>query len=306
MANNTPYLCGGTFFTQLLRMKKSASRTKADGLKGEKDQVNNQRMLESLILFFKPDFKVYSDGTFKGDTSDYKNCKESQGENLPFDDSRTDFSQFDNLIKTQYKQVLPVMKQFVDRFIKTDDEAKVTSAVKALLQTIADDEGIPANAPFYMGPMGSPLTKVELAQKEEIILEPFLLGIWHYILLNRPNNTAGRETFVSWHRPPSKDGKGKTWTYVSKIGSDYHDIYLHRLDEDFAFDASADTPEDVIDEDTESYESVVDESPITAAYQNLFLQQVFINNGVINNWHNAPGGTQIAHLENLTMVWGKK
>ena len=54
-----PRLCGGTFFLQLLRMKKPSSRSKADGRLGEKDSVNNQRVLEALIRFFSPDFAVY-------------------------------------------------------------------------------------------------------------------------------------------------------------------------------------------------------------------------------------------------------
>lgn len=309
MANGVPFLCGGTFFTQLLRMKKSPSRSRTDGLTGEKDKVNNQRMLEALIRFFKPDFMVYSDNTFKGDTSDYKSCKESQGDNLPFDESRTDFSYFDNLVKKQYKDVLPLMKQFVDRFINTDDEKKVSDAVKALLQTIADDKSIDDNAEFFMGAMGNPLTKAELANRQEIILEPFLLGVWHFILLHRPVNTDGRNTFLAWHQAPSRELRGKGWKYISKIGKSYPEIYLHRSDEDFAFEkAVEELPDEMIEEDEETYESTTDDSPVTEAYNQVFLlqQQILNNHGVINNWHNAPGGIQVAHIENLTITWGKK
>lgn len=112
-----PRLCGGTFFLQLLRMKKPSSRSKADGRLGEKDSVNNQRVLESLIRFFDPDFAVYADNTFKGDTSDYRACKASVGDNLPFD-TRTDFSRFDSMIKNNYEAAQNKMVSFVSKYIR--------------------------------------------------------------------------------------------------------------------------------------------------------------------------------------------
>ena len=74
---NVPRLCGGTFFLQVLRMKKPMSRKPSKALEGEKDRVNNQRVLEALIQLFDPKFMVYADSTFKGDTSDYRACKEA-------------------------------------------------------------------------------------------------------------------------------------------------------------------------------------------------------------------------------------
>ena len=301
---NVPRLCGGTFFLQILRMKKPSTRTKKDGLKGEKDQVNNQRVLEALIQFFSPKFQVYADSTFKGDTSDYRACKEATGDNLPFDESRTDFSTFDSLIKNNYDKVLPLMQSFVKRFIRTDEPDRVKKVVRSLLQLIDEDETILQSDLFYMGEMGQPISKTELKKQGCIILEPFLLGIWHFILLNRQNNSIGRDTFLSWNKAP--EGKGQQWKYISTIGETYPTDISVRCISDTSFTTDNCSTEysalfeEELEDDQESYASVENTDPAFLEYKALFVQQTIIN-PVVNNWYNAPGGIQIGHIDKLEL-----
>ena len=293
----TPRLCGGTFFLQVLRMKKPKVRRQADLLDGVTEPLSNQRVLEALIRIFEPNFMVYADGTFKGDVSDYRACKESNGDNLPFDDSRTDFSHFDSIIKNDYSRVLPAMCHFVDTFINTD---KMYPVIKAILECIEQDETTD-DAVFYMGEMGSPITKADLLNAKEIILEPFLLGIWHFILLNRPNNLIGRGTFEEWNMAPQT--KGQHWKYVSPIGKDYHDIKISRYND------SSVIPEEIYEghgpeefyEDTEEYESEVVTDPEFIKYKEAFYQPV-----IVNNWYNAPNGIQAQNIGSLTINMTRK
>lgn len=296
-----PRLCGGTFFLQLLRMKKPPTRSRADGLMGERDLVNNQRILEALIRMFKPDFMVYADSTFKGDVSDYRACKAAVGDNLPFDETRADFSKFDEIIRHDYQHALPVMHMFVKKYIKTEEPSLVISSVKAMLQTVADDKTIQPTDKFYMGEMGLPLTKAKLTSTDCIILEPFLLGLWHFIVMNRPDNLIGRATFCAWNK--KQPGENKPWRYVSGIGGDYPDVAIRLLDgtviQDAGFFAKNEDVYEELDEDEESYASSAEADPIFSEYRQLFLQQNFLFNNGKFFIQNAAKIYNIEHVDHL-------
>ena len=296
---NVPRLCGGTFFLQVLRMKKPMSRKPSKALEGEKDRVNNQRVLEALIQLFDPKFMVYADSTFKGDTSDYRACKEAAGSNLPFTDKYTDFSVFDRIVKTDYKMILPRMKHFTDTFICMDKPKKVDSSVRALLSCIDKDETILPEDKFYMGEMGHPITKADLLKKDKIALDSFLLGLWHFILMNRQNNRVGRDTFEDWCDEP--EGPGKQWKYSSKIGADYPTVAIHRSDDELIINSQENDVHDdveILDEDEQSYETDTSDDPGLREYKQYFIQQVFVNNGTYIQ-QNAKNIYNIAYVEHL-------
>jgi len=296
--NNVPRLCGGTFFLQILRMKKPMSRKKENGLVGEKDKVNNQRALEALIQLFDPSYKVYSDGSFKGDTSAYRACTKSVGSNLPFSDKYANFTPFDNIVKNNYERILPRIKHFTDTFIDTDKPRMVNSAIKALLSCVEHDETISSDTEFYMGEMGHPITKEALIQQTDISLDSFLLGLWHFILLNRQNNLVGRDTYEAWYSP---DGDGKPWKHNPETGSDYHNIRIHRTGDSFVINDHVNQDffeEEPFEEDECSYETDNSDDPGLKEYKQFFIQQNFINNGVYIQ-QNANTINNIAYVEHL-------
>lgn len=277
---DVPRLCGGTFLTQLLKTKKPSSRSKAEGLSGEKDSVNNQRVLEALIHIFYPEFTITCDDTFKTDVSAYLACDKAQGTNLPFTAKHcgNHLNIFDSLIKTKYAVLLNQMVEFVDTYLKRDN---IKSVVCALLQTIQEDTSITNDTVFYMGKMGD-LTKAQLSQVDTVNLECFLLGIWHFILLNRPNNKVGRATFLEWNKCM---GPGKPWEYVSRIGEDV-DVHILRDNGDCVEHNAEEEPETVIlSEDTEEYIPDGTISPSLYQYQQL----------IINNFYGAPGSNNVQY-----------
>lgn len=211
-----PYLCGGTFFVLLTEAKgKTLSRRQLR--KRKTDIISNKNMLEALIQMMMPSFVQPPSGrTFDGDTTDYRSCKVSYGENLPFDDE-DEIRNFDNRIKTDYSSVLSCMDDFIVTFLKTDSEAKMDRLLYALLTLIEDDELIMPKTPFYLS--SAPIEKKDLLALDHYCLSALLLGIWHFIIMNRHNNEKGRATFEKWHKRAEEIGA--RWKFVSTIGKSY-------------------------------------------------------------------------------------
>jgi hypothetical protein len=76
---------------------------------------------------------------------------------------------------------------------------------------------------------------------QEVCLPAFLLGIWHYILINRKENTVGIETYNRWHKAP-EECRGK-WTFIGPNGASItRDIKVNFRSEPVENIASADEP----------------------------------------------------------------
>lgn len=211
-----PYLCGGTFFVLLTEAKrKGASRRQL--MSGIKSRASNKEMLEALIQLLMPSFQQPPSGrTFEGDTSDYRACKMSRGENLPFDDD-LEIRAFDKKIKTEYASVLAGMDAFVDNYLSTESEERMRWLIQALLTLISKDIRITSDSLFYLSEV--PITKAELLDLEKYYLSPLLLAVWHFIVMNRPENERGRDTFEAWHE--RADEMNARWRFTDDIGKTY-------------------------------------------------------------------------------------
>ena len=212
----TPYLCGGVFFLLLTEAKgKPASRRQLQS--GLKDRVSNKNILEALIQLIMPSFQQPSVGkTFEGDTSDYRACKVSRGLNLPFDDD-TEIDGFDNRVKSQYQNVVHQMDALIDNFLRTDSAEKMRWLIQAILTLISEDHSITDDTLFYLSE--SPISKKELLTLDQYCLSSLLLAVWHYIVVNRPDNEKGRATFEQFHE--HADEVGARWKFISPIGKTY-------------------------------------------------------------------------------------
>lgn len=119
-----PRLCGGTFFTLVLQALKPRMKAR-EHYKGDSDSdgLSDPDVFMGLIRVINPDYQEPQKGTLKGKTNDYKACKISKGEYLPFGDAAV-IQEFDNRIQTSYKAVLSDMDAFVERFLETGTVAK--------------------------------------------------------------------------------------------------------------------------------------------------------------------------------------
>lgn len=216
MINGYPRLCGGTFFTLVLQALKQ--RTSARGhIDNERDGLSNPEVLSGLIRVINPDFKRPTKDTFGTNTSEYMKCKISRGTYFPFDEPAT-INAFDQRVKNDYQSALILMSDFVDSFIEVGTVAdKVVWLVKALIELIAEDESIGGQEHFFICENGHFVTKTDLVEVQNVCLPAFLLGIWHYIIIDGKENTIGADTYKKWHKAP-KERRGK-WIFIGSNGA---------------------------------------------------------------------------------------
>lgn len=188
-----PYLCGGTFFFLLIQAKKSRT-TVRERVKGKSDGLNDSAMMESLIQAINGKSTNAYGNSLKKNTSEFRECRINGSVHIPFNDPVT-ASTYDKDIKTNYDALLIRMTNFTEKFI---GQEKASWLGTALIDLIESDKTIPDSTLFYVCQDGTTLSKVELHKSESLELQPLLIGIIHFILLNRTDNKSGHETLETW------------------------------------------------------------------------------------------------------------
>lgn len=193
-----PYLCGGVFLTQLMQARKPRAGVR-EHYAGDSDGLSDPETMLAFIKMMSPDFTAPAGQTFKENTSSYKNCRKNSGTYLPFAADSAEVRAFDECVRYEYTKALTRMVSFTDDFIEVGTKTKKDEyLVQELVEIIRDDEDIPATAVFYINEDGSPSTKTQLLAATAICFQSFLVGVWHYILMKRPDNIPGRSTIQSW------------------------------------------------------------------------------------------------------------
>ncbi len=283
-----PVLCGGTFFTLLLEARQARSGKK-EQLYGKKDGLSEPETLAGLLRVMYPEYKQPSgESVFRTNTSDYKTCKNNGG-NLPF--FGQEISAFDKRVKSDYQAVLVSMCAFVKDFIEVGGSVKRDEwLVKALIDLIDSDQSVMDTDAFYVCEDGQPLTKTALRLMASFCFPAFLLGVWHFAIVCRADNTVGCATFNEWC--PQNNRKPRT--YTGTMGEKYADrnivLTMPAVDKS-AVDASATTIENGLYEEY-SGETYYEEQPKpnpkpTTINQTINAPAVFFNSGAnvmqINN-----------------------
>ena len=204
-----PRLCGGTVFTLILEARQQRYGVR-EHFAGDSDGLSEMDTLIGLAQVMVPDLKRPAktrEDTVQGNTTEFKICKTAGGKGYyPFS-NRQSKKAFDDRVKGNYAEALKAMCDFVKNFIwvKGSDKQDV-NLVKALLDLIERDNSINDSQVFYIMPDGKPVTKQRIDQidGEDVCLESFLLGVWHYAIMRREGNTIGKATMNEWC--PSKGG----------------------------------------------------------------------------------------------------
>ena len=204
-----PRLCGGTVFTLILEARQQRYGVR-EYFAGDSDGLSEMDTLIGLAQVMVPDLKRPAktrEDTVQGNTTEFKICKTAGGKGYyPFS-NRQSKKAFDDRVKGYYAEALKAMCDFVKNFIwvKGSDKQDV-NLVKALLDLIERDDSINNSQVFYIMPDGKPVTKQRIDQidGEDVCLESFLLGVWHYAIMRREGNTIGKATMNEWC--PSKGG----------------------------------------------------------------------------------------------------
>ena len=190
---NIPYLCGGTLLLLLERAKKTSISARERN-QGINDNLSNPEMLKGLITVVTGSCPPVHGDSFKKNTSQYRKCEISGNTYIPFNDNDTILT-FDRDVKENYADVVRRMIGFTNRFISQN---KAERLVCELVGVISKDEGISDGDHFHISSDGLAMTKTDLIEQKHYDLQPFLVGILHYILLYRQDNTLGKATFDDW------------------------------------------------------------------------------------------------------------
>ena len=224
-----PYLCGGTFFSLLLQIRKERNKAR-NSLNSEIDGLSDVDLMKGLLhVVTQNNASDLYDPTFKKNVSQYKSCQMNSGTYIPLTDEAV-ISNFDNAVKHKNSDVLKRMSEFVDKFLNIN---LATWLVSALLEVIEDDSNIGDNAQFFID-SDTILTKRDLRETRVFEFQPFLLAVLHYIILNRRENKRGRATFEIWFKRKSKNSE---WIFQSDIGkAGVNDIYVESVSDNAGTD----------------------------------------------------------------------
>jgi len=166
--------------------------------KGERDGLSDPEVLVGLIKVINPDYQEPKEGALKGKTNDFKSCKTSTGQYLPFGD-KPEVEAFDERVRTDYQAALGAMTEFAAMFLETGTAVqKDVRLVKALIDLIEQDDSIQPNEEFYIEENGGKIKKTALGGLNDVCLPAFLLGVWHYVVVNRKDNSVGKATYDDW------------------------------------------------------------------------------------------------------------
>lgn len=281
MSNSVyPRLCGGTFFTLVLQALKQRAKAR-EHYNGERDGLSDPEVLTGLIKVINPDYQVPKDGLNKGKTNDYKACKTSDGTYLPFGDT-PEIRAFDSRIKNSYQEALKPMAAFIEEFLDTGTAVrKHELLVKALVDLIQKDQSISEQDEFYIGENGEKTKKAALGDLSEVCLPSFLLGVWHYAVVSRKDNTVGQATYDAWC--PSQGGGRRK--YVANMGEGVLAGLIVKVPE-------LKEEEPPVIEDVEPVETEIYEEP-----QPQTVQQTVNHPFVFNFTQHGDNNTQIGHIE---------
>jgi hypothetical protein len=276
-----PRLCGGTFFTLVLQALRQRMRAR-EHYNGERDGLSDPEVLTGLIKVVNPDYQVPKDGLNKGKTNDYKSCKTSEGTYLPFGDTQ-EVRAFDFRVRNNFREAIKPMSAFIEDFIDTGTSVgKHVHLVKALVDLIQQDQSIPNDDELYIGENGEKTKKAALGDLTEVFLPSFLLGVWHYAVVNRKDNTVGHNTYNKWC-PPAGGGPRIFTAHIGEGLLDSLSVYLvgtygeSDLDEENSETVEAEIVEDILSQKS--------------------VQQTVNNPFVFNFTQHGNNNTQIGHVD---------
>lgn len=190
-------LCGGTFFVLLSNARKTMP-SKNELIKGISSGLTEQDLMLSLAHLVYPEIREPMETekrTVQNGVTNFKSCKNWGGSFFHLND-RSAKATFKLRFNENYSELLNEMEELVNKYIETNTSAKKDEyLVKALIETIIQDEGIDYNQEFNIGKI---VTRKEFDRIKDINLSAFLLGIWYFVLTEIENIKIGQETFERW------------------------------------------------------------------------------------------------------------
>ena len=208
-------LCGGTLFALLtnakLNKKKSTFQRKG---------YSEEELMLDLVRIYYPN--VQFGDSFKKDTNNFKRCIIDDCSSFSFNNQEL-INNFDNELKANYPLKMLQMNELLSHFFDLKNEPVLNKLVRSILELIEKDDSINKNAKFYVLPNGSSITKLDMLLRDTFNLSSFILGVFHYVIVNKIDNRLGLQTYKTWYTSP---GNNKKHDFTSSIGNNYKAISL--------------------------------------------------------------------------------
>lgn len=237
-----PYLTGCVLYL-LLREAVLPDANSRHHRAGIKDEHKNPRFMADLVYTFTGVDMPESES----DTSRYRNGKKEGTINVPFNDQAT-IDEYDVTVRTRYTDALNRMCDFTNWHLNPE---KREWFVKACLDIVDHDDSISETDEFCLKSDGSFLSKASLREESEFEFQPFILGMLHYVLLNRAGkNYLGIPTLDAI----SEQDTRKQRKYKGTLGSNIKRTIKVTMYEEKTDSVSVESQEDI--SDTEFDESV--------------------------------------------------
>ena len=290
--NEYPRLCGGTFFTLVLQALRQRMNAR-EHYDGDSDGLSDPEVLVGLIRVINPAYTDPGKEKLKTIANNFKQGGNSRSVYFPFHDDQV-INAFDQTVRVNYQTALNGMIGFVNDFLDMSEPVhKDVNLVRAVVDLIQQDQTIEATDEFYVGPNGEKKKKAALGDLKEVCLPSFLLGVWHYIVVNRKDNNIGKKTYEIWC-PSAGGGQRK---YTAHMGEGILDSLTT-----YTVDTKETITAEVVDEPIEDDVSDAagqDTPPVT--------QQMVNNNPTFFNINISGGNNSFyQHVDKLTINNGGK
>lgn len=278
-----PRLCGGTMFTLVLEARKPRM-TARDHYNSNSDGLSDPEVLTGLIQVANPDYTNPGKKEFKTPANNYKSCGVSTGLHLPFDDQQM-VRAFDTCVKARYTTAINRMTAFVETFLDDSKEIdKRVNLARALIDLIQQDVSIDDKEEFFVDENGRKEKKAALGDLTKICLPALLLGVWHYVIMNRADNSVGQTTYNRWC--PSAGGGPRKYQGDMGVGiMEGLEVYMPKTSEETKPDDTIIEEESDFREQSEQASEPSQQTGIPVVNNNpIIIQQNGNGNMVIPNY----------------------
>ena len=190
-----PRLRGNTFFLFLLRAARDDLGV-APSWGSSSQGLTQTQLFASLMRTVDATYSINNEETLRQYISQYLKGERTNSKTYyPFKESGFR-SGADYRVKNDYDNALSEMDKLCRTYLKFDNDSAMHLLVGGLVSLIMKDNSIPVAASFYTG--HKTVTRAELQNEEDFILQPFLLSVWHVIVMHFPEAKDGAETYMRW------------------------------------------------------------------------------------------------------------
>lgn len=190
-----PRLRGNTFFLFLLRAAKQELGV-APSWGTTSSGLTQAGLFAALMRTMQSDYTVPNEKTLGQYISQYlKGERTNSGTYYPFKSAA--FQSGAALrMGSDYPGALSDMDSLCRTFLRMEDDATNRLLIGGLVTLIGKDDSIPCAETFQTG--YRTVSRKDIGSETEFILQPFLLSVWYYIVVNKPEAAEGADTYMRW------------------------------------------------------------------------------------------------------------